>query len=968
MSEPGLGLLEQNHHQQININEHIEDQQNANNQLLDQQNIININNDAQMDEEARRLAQANKKMGLAKRLSVFKSRNYDVSDYAHMNIDDVSITKLHDEYGQTYQDKNMFKSREKKIKNKKSRLYKKDQNAKTMEARDKERREERNDEAAMRRAVPDNLRKKISFQELKDISVLSNIFSEADITKLPPELNRPEAEVNRMNKADKARYLKKREEKLAEIKKTSMKDNFNDLLAKYVSLDATDDEKENNALEIMTKVTEKLMKYDFAAPKLTDDAYIAKNAKLFEDMNNLIDIYHRLNKKYPEAIKKISTEVQSKLNDKVTRLEDMGNYYRIRKLLITNPYYRTHYNEELSFNADKQDSAEKKLLAKQLRASYYLGKNLQKYAFHFDEKSGGQERFNAAQRQGSNQAMTPVLNAGSNDYIRKAEGQLCLISAFKEDTENITTPVIKALQDALATETNKEAIDDAAILQKEENIAKLKSQIAEEKKRLTDQGYQVHARSILAELEREQTYLPPEEFKIDLKTVGNKPLTKEKIMLGALSSKSGNNNIFLAKTRTKKTYEARGKIVKMITKHGAGHDGIDSKKYGKIDGTDDFPRLIDLFSSIYCDYLPEEEVVEMVENITRPNYEEYKNSNDPEIQNMLDDYYMEGLATYYSSSYQMMRQVLEGVGDKFNFMCPEDMVRHLSPKFASIVTGGVLTTMGNATQTGGVSKFLYFTGDKYSYMQDFWAVYNSISSMAFITLLPSKAISNTVTSSGQGTAYKQQLTQELTPKYQAICANLFKQNTSEQDIEDYFAQYPNLTEEQAKAKQREILNPELDEETVYKLTSEANIITARLKTDDNFLYTIEKAKPTMIHGSQLTDVADDEKMSFEELYKDEVYPYYASNEGGFEFFKTLYPENAEEYTTSEEDKQEYINNIPGYKLNPFSAQNVDINNYKKSVKDNVTDLMTSYATITGTVNQQIKEAEDNYKNLQNQNA
>lgn len=950
MAEPGLLNLEQLQNQQQIQHEQLQEQQNINAPLENQQNILNANQQAN-NEIVYNEDQQSRKKTLAYRLRDFKNANYKVSDYAYLDIKDVSITKLQDEYGQQYHDKSMFKSREKKIKNKKSRLYKKDQNAKALEKYEKERWEERNDEAILRRSVPIDVKKKIKFQELKDISVLSNILSEPDMTQLPAELNKPQAEVNRMKKADKERYLKARAAKIKELKKASTKNNFNELLNNYTSIDASPADKENNALDIMTRVTQKLMSYDFVTPKLTDDAYIAKNVKVFDDMIRLLDIYHRLNEKFPNTIQKISNTVKNKLDEKVNRLEDIGNFYRIRKMIISNPYYRTHYNEELSYNAELKDSPEKKLLAKQLRASYYLGKNLQKYAFHLNDLSGGLEGYTNEHRQGKNQLATPVLNSGSNDYIKKAEGQICLLSMFKEDQANILTPQIKAYQDALSKETDEQVKQQ------------LKDAIQAEKDQLTKTGYKKHAENILAELEREQSYLPPEEFKLDLTTVGRLPLTREKLNYGSLGSKNGNNMVHIAKNRTKKKMEVRGKLGRMIQNYNTSGAHINSKRYGNILGTDQMSRMIEIGAGIYCDYIPEDEVLEMFENLLRPQYPQYANNNDPEIADMLDDCFLEGLGTYYTTSYQMMQQVLNGVGDKFNFLSPEDLVRFMSPKMADIISGGVLATMGNSTQEGGVTKFIHIKGDKYSFLQDFWAKFNALGSAAMVSTLAAKDISYESTVDGTAKAYKQQVRPVLNEKLTAINEKLFKPGVTAGDISNYYTFFRDLSEEEADAKKKQILNPELDEDTIYKLTYEAYMIMARQGMPEGSLYVLEKCNPESLHKESFHN-DDDDMVTFQKMEEGTIDALYASNEGGFEFFKELYPEEAEQYITSEEEKQAYFNTITGSRWNPAKKFGDD---YKKSVNKIKKDLIKTYSQKTTKFEKDIKDAEKAYKESQNQN-
>lgn len=200
--------------------------------------------------------------------------------------------------------------------------------------------EERDNEARLRRGIFDDVRKQISFDRMKDLSVLATIL---------------------------------------EPKNTEAA--FKDMVTKY---SAKKDEKtfSEGRAEIMAKAAEKILSYEFKHSVLMNDSYIVQNADYFEKMNRLLGVFKTMQAENPEFMEHLNEVQRDRLTEQINCLDDVGAFYKVRKMIIENPYYRTHYNEELSLNADEKDTPEKKLLAKLLRTSFYLGKNLHAIAYN----------------------------------------------------------------------------------------------------------------------------------------------------------------------------------------------------------------------------------------------------------------------------------------------------------------------------------------------------------------------------------------------------------------------------------------------------------------------------------------------------------------------------------------------------------------------------------------------------------
>ena len=145
------------------------------------------------------------------------------------------------------------------------------------------------------------------------------------------------------------------------------------------------DEKRFRTMEQFTALILELnpSKYD-----LSSDEVICKNATRLESMCRMTEAYKSLLKSNGPFVKGLK---ESKSPDDLTffyqitkqldTLTAMSNYYRVRKLIISNPLY-INRAKPLSLDTKRGDAPEKKRLRELLRVSYYLAINYNKLTGH----------------------------------------------------------------------------------------------------------------------------------------------------------------------------------------------------------------------------------------------------------------------------------------------------------------------------------------------------------------------------------------------------------------------------------------------------------------------------------------------------------------------------------------------------------------------------------------------------------
>ena len=175
------------------------------------------------------------------------------------------------------------------------------------------------------------------------------------------------------------------------------KNGLSDLCDKYGRADQIEDkEKRDQAVfGVIDSLTDKIMKLDLRGLNLSDDNELMENATKLEQMSDALRSYTRLisqkdNIGYLDYLEK--KEGENRINDgvnvysheqvleRVEKLSAVANYYRLRKIVLTDEIYKNTKDAEITLGiGDKPtDGIQTKRLKRMMRASMMAFENLQK--------------------------------------------------------------------------------------------------------------------------------------------------------------------------------------------------------------------------------------------------------------------------------------------------------------------------------------------------------------------------------------------------------------------------------------------------------------------------------------------------------------------------------------------------------------------------------------------------------------
>lgn len=117
------------------------------------------------------------------------------------------------------------------------------------------------------------------------------------------------------------------------------------------------------------------------------DKKIAANAARLEEIAGKVAAMNKLLAQYPAMRDSLSKDEEEDLDLKLAHANDIVNLYRIKKKIIANPYYKTHYQSEISDQYHKDMPAEAQQLtmllwqAERLMSGKTLDESHKKYQF-----------------------------------------------------------------------------------------------------------------------------------------------------------------------------------------------------------------------------------------------------------------------------------------------------------------------------------------------------------------------------------------------------------------------------------------------------------------------------------------------------------------------------------------------------------------------------------------------------------
>ena len=155
-------------------------------------------------------------------------------------------------------------------------------------------------------------------------------------------------------------------------------EDFNELVKKYGKKEGTPDR-----FEVLDKLTEKILGINPSDFDFSSDSAMAQKAARFENMNAMVSAYRELledNPHYAEHLKNTKDEGENesyfnKLQKQMVILTAMSDYYRIRKMIMSDSEYIA-YGADIEQEIKETDSKGTRHLKEMLRASYHIASNL----------------------------------------------------------------------------------------------------------------------------------------------------------------------------------------------------------------------------------------------------------------------------------------------------------------------------------------------------------------------------------------------------------------------------------------------------------------------------------------------------------------------------------------------------------------------------------------------------------------
>ncbi len=131
----------------------------------------------------------------------------------------------------------------------------------------------------------------------------------------------------------------------------------------------------NDASMALVKMAEMLVSTNMKDLRMDDDTQVAAHAPELETLTARLAAFDRMSSKY-DFVSKLPEEVVEKFHAKMGFLREVCAYYSLRKNIITNQYYRNHYNREMSLDLSKAKNKDQKELTDLMVSSIVVARNL----------------------------------------------------------------------------------------------------------------------------------------------------------------------------------------------------------------------------------------------------------------------------------------------------------------------------------------------------------------------------------------------------------------------------------------------------------------------------------------------------------------------------------------------------------------------------------------------------------------
>lgn len=133
-----------------------------------------------------------------------------------------------------------------------------------------------------------------------------------------------------------------------------------------------DDQKGMDRQMAMDRMLAVLTNFKLESMDLSNDKVLTDHAKELEELTWRISAFESLAAKngYFDGL---DPDTEKTVNEKLEKLKSVATYYNLRKEVINDPMYKSHYNEELSMDVTAAETPEQKALAEKLLKAHLAG-------------------------------------------------------------------------------------------------------------------------------------------------------------------------------------------------------------------------------------------------------------------------------------------------------------------------------------------------------------------------------------------------------------------------------------------------------------------------------------------------------------------------------------------------------------------------------------------------------------------
>ena len=138
-----------------------------------------------------------------------------------------------------------------------------------------------------------------------------------------------------------------------------------------------DDQKGMDRQKAMDRMLAVLTNFKLENLDLSNDKVLADHAKELEELTWRVSAFESLATKngYFDGL---DLDTEKTVNKKLDMLKSVATYYNLRKEVINDPMYKSHYNEELSMDVTAAETPEQKVLAEKLLKAHLAGVEMMK--------------------------------------------------------------------------------------------------------------------------------------------------------------------------------------------------------------------------------------------------------------------------------------------------------------------------------------------------------------------------------------------------------------------------------------------------------------------------------------------------------------------------------------------------------------------------------------------------------------